>query len=442
MTLLRTLRSKGWILAIVVFIFLYLFTSFRHTSPSPSKTHDTTSSEPPQVPPIDRRFRRINKSRQAQLTSALAHIRTGYVANRTPDYDTPPLLVLYRCTDDAAQCGSFQDRLLSIASAYFFAMFWDGAAFACHMRSPVRFDWYFESLPSYMSMNTDQANFYLERADPASILTVPTMQREAFAKDNFVDTYRSQNVRIVQSSHWEDWSNMQKNPSMQKQRDKYQLGRLATQSEWFWIVSQLLFSNPTSWLAKQLEPHRDLMGGYIHASESLSPYDPGKEVAPHIRHWLRVGVRATSGSDECMVSHAINVCDQAVAWNKECHIFLSAPSSDELKRLQSLVNRYEAKKTYRVIVHTVSQDYEFYDLHESLETRTSNALSFIESKEARVKQAYARTFMDWLILTRMDYLIGEEQDMYIKTAAWAAQVHTDLSSVTHDDCRISAMKDW
>jgi hypothetical protein len=47
-----------------------------------------------------------------------------------------------------------------------------------------------------------------------------------------------------------------------------------------------------------------------------------------------------------------------------------------------------------------------------------------------------------VILTRMDYLVGPQADDFIKTAAWAAQVQTDLLMDDTASCQFKPMMDW
>ncbi|KAF7724396.1 hypothetical protein EC973_001122 [Apophysomyces ossiformis] len=385
-------------------------------------------------------FSRLDLKRQRLLTSVLAHIRTGYVANRTPPYDTPPLLVLYSCNNTESRCGPLHDRLLSVTSAYFFSMLWDGAAFAFDMRVPVKFEWYFEPIPGYMSMTTDHADLYLGRADAATIRRVDHMEFTALATEDYRTQLKADNIRILQTSRWDNWMAMRNNPSMSRSRDKYQLNHLSSKSEWFWVASRLLFAKPSSWLAKHLTPYRNLMGGYVVWSESLSFMDPANMITPAISDWFRIGIHMIQkDSAECLASRIASLCSTAEDLGKECHIFLSSTSRESLDRLRKAISLPELKDHHRIQVHTVAEHYDFSELNTA--PKSSNSAWTLMSAEDRLKSTYARIFMDWMILSRMDYLVGQEGDDFLKTAAWAAQVRTDLLHLS-SNCQFQAMEDW
>ncbi|KAG2236484.1 hypothetical protein INT48_003275 [Thamnidium elegans] len=360
---------------------------------------------------------RLSLDHQQLLNAALAHIRLAYVANRTPHYSTPPLLVLYTVRKDNQQ-KPLDQRLLDIVNAYFFSMLQPGSAFAYDMLWPVKIEWFFTSLPNYMSMNTDQAAFYKERTEPHQYRFESTPNYDLLEK-SFTDHYSSQGIKIVSTTNWSDtaWMVMRENPSMRYARDRYRLNHLPQKSDWFWIASQLLFSRPEGgWFSQQLEGYRDIMGGRLELSESLSLWDPqSKRVTPELasKHWLRIGIRVTSIQEqelECLVDHVVNICQQSQA---SCHVFISASNRLLLKSIRNKLN------IHQIAVHAVAEGFGFADLNDLPENNLDH--SIFDTDENRLKRDYARTFMDWIILSRMDYLVGQHDDGFLKTAAWAAQ---------------------
>ncbi|KAI9315738.1 hypothetical protein BX666DRAFT_2028622 [Dichotomocladium elegans] len=419
------MRSNGWVLAVILVIFLYFsFSSLNSITSSKGRQQRNDLV-------IERRnpFQRLNST---LLTSVLAHIRVGYMANRTPDFDTPPLLVLYSCKENNS-CGSLEERLLGITSAYMFSMLWDGAAVGIDMDTPIKFDWFFETSPSYMCMNPGQVKFYLERADPATIRRAESMHD--LQTTDFVSEYTSQNIHILEAGNWAPWWTLRENAHMKVLRDKYQLEKLE-RSEGFWIASQLLFSKPSEWLADRLSPYQNIMGG---GEMYVDPLHKRPTMEGSIRErWTRVGVRMTSAEGaDCIAARAAFVCSRAKLLGKQCHLFLSGSSPEVIEALRSAIAKRN-KDEQPMVIHAVAEHYEFTPL-----SMMTGDPVLTESDEKRTKLLYARSIMDWVILSRMDYLIGTSGDDYLKTAAWAAQVQTDLYFPDNvRKCLINAMEDW
>lgn len=423
--LLHTMRPKGWALVFICCILLYLFFSSFHSVVN-SKLSISSDSDI-----IVQKANPYRRSNHPLLISALAHVLASYVANRTPDFDTPPLLVLYTCKHDS-QCGPLEERLASIVNGYLFSALYENgaAAFAVDMDTPVKFEWFFEPTPSYMSMHMGQADFYSSRADPATIKTVDSISASELSNVNFADNFRENNVRILRYSHLDSWKYMQQNPSLQRHMDQYRLGDLSV-SEGFWLASRLLFHKPSGWLSNHLIPYRDLMGGTLYA-------DPlGRFESPVLDRWMRIGIHVTdSTSARCLASRVASVCSRTQVMGKKCHVFLSAPSSDMIETMRAAIGKHR-QKDRPIVLHAVADGYDFAPSQHQ-------ELSLLESEEQHLKMAYARLYMDWIILSRMDYLLGSHGDEYLKTAAWAAQVQTDLvyPNDQDDECRIESLQDW
>lgn len=420
------MRLKGWALALISVALLYFSFSSLKSIAFKSKQSLAHSEI---VVVRENPYRRLNTT---LLTSVLAHIRVGYVANRTPDIDTPPLLVVYNCRHD--ECGpSLEGWLMSITSAYIFSMLWDGSAFAVDMESPVKLEWYFETDPKHMSMTPGQVEFYSSQADPSTVLRLDQMPAHELSTTDFMARYRSDNVKIMSCSRWDPWWHVLNNPSMKHLRDKYRLGQL-THSEGFWVVSRLLFNKPSEWLAGHLEPYRDLMGGQLYV-DPLSTQ--AKKPSWIQERWMRIGVRITNddnGIIECIAGRAANVCNRAQVMGKECHVFLSATLPETIDALQRTISeRWQKINNHRpLMLHAVANSYQF---------KTSPVEE--EDDELRRKLMYVRPVMDWLILSRMDFLLGTEGDAFLRTAAWAAQVETELYYDDEDDaCHLEPMTDW
>jgi hypothetical protein len=155
MTLLRILKSKGWLnLIIVLTLTIYLVLTWNKDIPTKRVKEQPQFQQAPFSSSLESPdLNRLDAKHQQLLTSALAHIRLRYIANRTPDYSTPPLLVLYSCKVRQYSCGPLSERLINTTNHYYLSMLQQGSAFAYDMVLPVRFEWFFEPLPSYMSMN-------------------------------------------------------------------------------------------------------------------------------------------------------------------------------------------------------------------------------------------------------------------------------------------------
>lgn len=447
----RTLKLKwiGLFVTISLFLFYILHNATTDTITSiidddeaslPSILSTSTSQQLQLLKaPMGHTFNRLTTSHQQLLNSALAHIRLGYVANRTPHYSTPPLLVLYSFHQQAST--TLDERLMDITNAYYFSMLQPGSAFAYDMTWPVKWEWFFQPTPGYMAMNSDQAQFYKDKIQPHEIQYQLSQPLQGL--DNYSFEIELKGTLILSTTHWPAaaYLDMAKNPSMKALRDKYRLNHLTQKSDWFWLTSRLLFSRGTDWLNQQLEPYREIMGGKLEYSESLSPYDPNSyKVTTEFasKQWFRIGWRVANETNEqqmaCYVDHISNkVCNKATTAGGRCHVFVSAPSRPLLKLARKVLSKQK-----NLAVHAVAEGFGFADLHQESENSLDH--SIFDTDEDRLKRDYARTFMDWMILSRMDYLIGKTNDGFLKTAAWAAQVQTDVNEgVT---CRIVPMSDW
>ncbi|KAI8334645.1 hypothetical protein BC941DRAFT_431768 [Chlamydoabsidia padenii] len=440
MTLLRILKNKGS-LFVVVFIFsaIFFLSALLPSSSSSSSKNDTTSTKQALI--TRNEYSRIkDDSKRRLLYSALGHIRIGYVANRTPDVDTPPLLVMYSCKSSEMQCGGLGKRLVDMAHGYFFSMLVDGTAFTVDMSDPVSFQIYFEATPGYMALQPSQAYYYLDQLDKANEkddkvrnLTMQTMSLDP--DTNYIDHFKP-TTRILQTTHWpvdSISSTFQVSSTMKQLRDQYRLGELVDSSQWFWVFNRLLL-NPTDWLASQLAPHRLLMGGSIQLGDSLSWQDPRHQLDSP---WFRIGLRLDNDDDDdngtvdCWRGYVEGLC--AASKKEQCHLFVSSATSSSLL--------HQVKQWSSLTVHAVDTSFPLTTIGQQQQPSDTIKKNLFESDEQYLKTAYARPIMDWVILSRMDYLLGSQGDNFIKTAAWAAQVQTDLLTDT-SSCLIKPMVEW
>ncbi|CAO3699852.1 unnamed protein product [Rhizopus stolonifer] len=298
--------------------------------------------------------------------------------------------------------------MMDITTAYYFAMLnpKTDTAFAYDMTFPAQFEWFLEPTPGHMAMRTNQAQFYLDRAELDEFKSIP-----------HVATIPQSNQRILATTSWaaKEW-----NQTTSDRVGRYGLRHLRWQSDWFFVASRLLFSRPSDWLTEQLGPYRRLMGT-VRLGEGMNREDPDNLVSPppSSSAWFRVGVRVTREEQvEALASHILQMCGK-------CHVFVSSVSATLLDRMrQRLAN---------VAVHAVAEGYEFDDLDVP-----PKSWKLFESNE-QLKRQYARIFMDWIILSRMDHLVGIEEDLFIKTVAWTAQVQTD---VLKSNGKMVSLVDW
>ncbi|ORE05864.1 hypothetical protein BCV72DRAFT_330039 [Rhizopus microsporus var. microsporus] len=386
---------------------IYLLFIWRSSFPPPSSKQQQQQQQ--QLPNTSRL---ASNSRRHRITSVLAHIRTSYVTNRTPDISTPPLLILYSCKPNQ-QCGTLAERMLDITHAYYNTMLHPkDAAFAYDMIYPVQFEWFLEPSPGYMAMRTWQAQYYLNRTEHQDVTYIPIINEASLA-----DVPQ----RIIGTTVWQERTNWNKTAA--GKAGQYGLSRLAMKSDWFLIVSRLLFYRPTDWLSQQLEPYRELMGGQVRLGEGLNMLDPHNAILPPSHpSWFRVGVRVTDMGD---VDRTAAQVQQVCVGN--CHVFISATSPGALARMRQRLLGVCS-------VHAVAEGHSFEDLDTPPKT-----WRMFQSDEEQLKKQYARVFMDWMILTRMDYLIGREDDQLLKVAAWSAQVQTD---VMRRDGSFISFTDW
>ncbi|KAG1548914.1 hypothetical protein G6F49_009759 [Rhizopus delemar] len=394
-------KTKNLVISILVILFLYLFISWKTWFPTQATVH----------PSHNRTTSRLTSVRRQTLASALAHIRVTYSTNRTPEISIPPLLVLYSCKPHQ-QCGTLAERMVDITSAYYYAMLHPDrdAAFAYDMAFPVQFEWYLEPTPGHMAMRTGQAQFYLDRADRDEVKHVPILSSPPTVEGH---------QRILGTTVWKsrEW-----NATESPKRGRYGLGHVPDRSDWFFLASRLLFAQPTDWLAEQLGPYRRLMGGKIKLKETMGALDPDNVLTPHLTSaWFRLGVCVRRAEEvDRMTAHVRRVCPE-----RGCHVFVSAASAHLLDRVRRGLSGLS--------VHAVAEGYAFGDLD-----RPPQHWKLFESNE-QLKKQYARVFMDWLILSRMDYLIGSEEDLFVKTAAWSAQVQTDVLT---ENGKFVSLSDW
>ncbi|ORY97847.1 hypothetical protein BCR43DRAFT_490459, partial [Syncephalastrum racemosum] len=369
------MRLKGWIAATLFVIVLYVsFTLLnmlaRAGSPSGSNYRSdivTVRNNP---------FRRLNTTRLAVLTSVLAHIQSSYVANRTPDFDTPPLLAVYHCQE----CGPIEHQFTQLTNAYMFALLGHSTAFATD--TAIQHTWFFEAHPAYMSMTPDQARFYRERAAADAIVDLPSITPTELETSNI----RGRRG-ILQSGAWANYTHMLPNPSVVGERDMYQLTQLST-SEVFWVVHQLLFSRPSPWLSAHLEPYRDLMGGVIHQ-------DPLSFKATDIQQlWTRVGVHlplsATEKAIDAIATRAVSICNRASVMGKACHIFVATESRNDQSHLHDAIRTHARMIPKKPVVHAIAEGYPYPS----------------SPANSDVKLNLARSYMSWTLLSRMDALVG------------------------------------
>ncbi|KAI9302289.1 hypothetical protein BJ944DRAFT_270172 [Cunninghamella echinulata] len=471
MSLSRIIKNKG-ILFTITFICTALFflsslipSSTKNSTSSLYKDKSSTTTATKDIH-VKSQHSRLTDERLLLLYSALGHMKIGYVTNRTPDIDTPPLTIMYSCKSSLMGCGSFGTRLMNIIQSYYFAMLIEGTAYTTDMSYPVDFNAYFESKPGYMALLPQQIYKYINelQSKDRQLLnnTMQTMELVSPSEDqptafSYRDYYRDQKVSIVQITQWaadSTWSSFHESATFKPLRDKYRLNHFTT-SEWVWLINRLLF-HPTEWLTNQLQPHRLLMGGTIGYSESLSLKDPQQQLdSTVITTWYRIGVhldvpaaiypdeeeRIKKGKEmiSCLLPYIQRLCEiQKEKNNKLCHIFVSSTTPFLHNHFQS---QFINKKKSFMTLHTIDEQYPFIDLDQPLIDVASSKKSLFESDDHTLKVAYARSVMDWLILSRMDYLLGPEDNELFKTAAWVAQVQTELVSNSHT-CQIDLLRDW
>ncbi|KAI8074901.1 hypothetical protein BC940DRAFT_286916 [Gongronella butleri] len=448
--------------------FLSAFLPNSSVRPSPSAAGGPAAAPPrlanlvPQPPGKHSRFHDLARLRL--VYSALGHVRLGYVANRTPDYDTPPLLIIQTCSSAEMHCGTWGQRLLDMMHAYFFSMLTEGSAFAWEITWPLDLNHYFEANPGYMRLPSNHGHQYIRQlGDKGLAHQFARKGKDVMRVDpetDYVQLYKSEQdkskkVTILETVHWQrdTFAALSSSSTMDRLRGKYRLNEL-NQSEWFWIMYRLLL-NPNPWLADKLAPYASLMGGSVRLGDSVSLREGGNQVQPEIAsQWFRVGVRVVDENDvngspmddrqiSCLWTRIDQLCRES--GKPQCHVFLSATSADLMARVKNLrpatkpavAAKDGDRASPSLFIHTLADTFP-YTTWESTSQEVRTGL--FGASEDQLKTAYARPVMDWMILSRMDYLVGLDLDDDIKTAAWAAQVNTDLLS--KQTCQFHQLASW
>ncbi|KAI8583365.1 hypothetical protein K450DRAFT_223282 [Umbelopsis ramanniana AG] len=354
----------------------------------------------------------VRLQNQHKINRVIAHLRTKYVANRTPYEDAPPLMILYSC--NKLPCGTWVQRLKDITSAFFLGVSLDGTAYAVDMTAPIRMDWFFEIDPAGSAMTTDQAHHYLQLhgVSKTSVAVDGSLDNASLASKDLKAVYQKEGARIVQAQKLGDWHQISKNPVLFKTLKGYDLQTL-TEQEWFVVARRFLFAKPSEWFRQVLEPYRSIMGGRVGPPRSLSLNDPDTRLTQEERTLYRIGVHITDPSQaHCLAKYADQVCKKQ-AGERKCYLFVSAGNADAMQAMRQAVGD-------KVTIRTVDSTYEYQDLDKPFSGSEDDAKVF-----------YARVIMDWTILTTMDYLIGA--DDFIETAAWVAQVPLDRDA--EEECQ-------
>jgi hypothetical protein len=384
---------------------IYILRQSRHGEPN-TTSHNTTSSNG-------------NLKKQHKINRVIAHLRTKYVANRTPYEDAPPLMILYSC--NKLPCGTWVERMKDITSAFFLAVSLDGTAYAVDMTVPIRLEWYFDVDPAGSAMTTDQAYHYLELHGKAktAIASDGSIDNTTLANQDLKTKYKQSGTRIVQTQHLGDWSHIVRNPVLSQNLHGYDLQTLSHQ-EWFMVARRFLFAKPSTWFRQVLEPYSGIMGGRVEPPRSLSLNDPDSRPTQEERTLYRIGIHITDPAQaSCLAKHAQRVCE-SYAGERKCHLFVSASHAEAMQAMRTAAGE-------KLTVRTVDSSYEYGDLDEPYKGSESNA-----------QIRYARVIMDWTILTRMDHLIGT--DDFIETAAWVAQA--PLDRISYNRCQAVTNTDW
>ncbi|ORX55088.1 hypothetical protein DM01DRAFT_1335386 [Hesseltinella vesiculosa] len=336
--------------------------------------------------------------------------------------------------------------------SYYFSMLLDGSAYTWDATWPVDLNHYFVAHPGYMKLPSNQGQQYLTNLRDQALdrqFSNKTTEVMRLSPDvDYLQQFRSEadasaKITILQTTRWhvDTWTTLSSSPSMNQLRGKYRLNELA-QSEWFWIMHRLLL-NPNDWLSSKLLPFERLMGGSVKYGESVSAMEAGNQVHVDVaRDWFRLGLRlvdSTALDDkqlDCLWHQVRHLCD--VSDKKEYHVYLASTSASLLQRFKKRLPKKTQPSSPSFTLHTLPDTFPFVSWDTSSSTAVGKPLFGVS--EDQLKATYARPLMDWLILSRMDYLVGMDQDPDIMTAAWAAQVQTDL--LAQHSCQFLPMTTW
>ncbi|RUO96129.1 hypothetical protein BC936DRAFT_142571 [Jimgerdemannia flammicorona] len=419
----------------------------------------------PSKKPSDTSFTRLSPLRRLKISSVRAHIRTKYVYNRMPVVDTPRFLVNYMCIQPP--CGNLPERLCGLATSFYLALLNDKTAFSPVWTFPVRLDLYFEIDPRDVVMNTGRGLQYLNRttndaakwtwnASPSPDSS-PDSKDNPFSTTDFIANWTSRSLRIISlRTSTAAWPSLILNPSLARHTGDYGIYRL-TPSEMFVVVHRTFFARPTPWFRDLLQPYRDLLGGDLDPPSLASappprPPPPKKLFRKTSPAWFRIGIHldpaATAAAADlniaCLAMQAASVCRSVRSIDAisrpDCHVFIASSDPPLVNRLGREITR----QIKYIRVHSVDPiSHPPADL-DALDADSIAPPSGAKrwSAEELLKRRHARGFMEWTLLSRMDYLLGVKGDPVLETAAWAAQVQLELLKGGSGECRFMEYDDW
>lgn len=429
-------RDKSYLrpthLCILLFVFSLLLLLTHRSNNRPL----LNTRPPPDLEAL--RLSRLDPPRRRLLNSVLARIKSSYVYNRMPREDTPAFLVTYTCAQ--SPCGNLGDRLRGLVTAFFLALLNDKAAFSTVWIFPVHLDWYFEIDPNGVAMPSDRGLQYLDQASDAQKWTwhVPENVEYSFSSFSTTDfgaVWTSRKLRIISlRTTAVAWPALVSNPHLIRHIGEYTLDRLAD-SEMFFIVFSLLFARPTPWFERILEPYRDLLGG------STTPPSLASSSEPNLGHrtkapWFRIGINIAESADDykdlaCMAAQTVFICQSVRKLSARppptCHVFVASSRPHLIARITSEI----LHRTRQIHIHSVNPaDHPPADLDNlGADVVKSKPGWMGRSPEEVLKRRHARVFLEWTVLSRMDYLLGVKGDRVVETAAWAAQVRMEMLEI-------------
>ena len=341
--------------------------------------------------------------REATDTDILNHLQlySQVFKNLTSDanVDTPcrPRVIIFRCHEPL--CGGLGDRLRGIIFTFYWSLLL-GAQFYIRMDFPVDLQEYFDINPLFVLPPASKNSEYqvLNFVDNCDV--------KNFVYENFDVAWKDMDHVEIRTNCFQ-WTNFKENPYMLDRINHFfPYLKEMTSIQMSSTALRLLIKGPSSYSLDRINLLSDVATS---ASEVLL------QIGIQHRHGdLDFGRpdthRFSVDSAVCFANKAIEVCKAHA--NKFCVFVITSDTTAASLRIRQVIQSS--------------------DLHDSNFTmiETNGAITHIDASDSwelngmSSRDYFAKTFIDWLLLVRSDYLIISRSG-YGETASWYSMPPTE-----------------
>ncbi|OAE21103.1 hypothetical protein AXG93_3661s1280 [Marchantia polymorpha subsp. ruderalis] len=375
-----------------------------------SLSHDSIAEHP-----VDRSNR---VSHVQDLDSLAAEIEALYIrSTNSASPSTPhaciPKPIIFDCSSRFQECGGLGDRLKGLASTFYLALL-TNSRFYYHWTFPTDVGNYFMASNSSLSSPARTARSFMG-IQYVTMFEWWCMNWHCMVRD--IRRTREWNLpklwhgysSIISHTNMAYWDVLIQNPFLGATARRYNL-HLLRQDEMFYIFTRLFFTKMTSFMGLALEPYRDLMSPSSDRVKVGVQLRIGNDTAWH------EGPRHSLAAVGCFVEKAKLKCEEGNRQSKECLIFVSTDSQRalELFRARFKLLGISMMATDGPISHIDKPSQSLIRQH------------FVDPQS--IITEHSRVFMDWILLTKMDYLYISRSG-FSETAAFAGMVPTERLAV-------------